>query len=133
MQFNLLDFDKSVRDLKNYTFESPFIKFWDFGFNKTFESKERLSIKRKTKGKGKESKLVIIVEQEWACKEENEEVQFNGGGNVEFKTEEEAIEFFKSQVEEAKFFMEKNKENIVWDCQRYFLIINDKNEAIGRA
>jgi len=126
----LLDFDKSDK-LRNYLFESPFIKFWDLSFDTLFESKERLSIKRVIKGKDKKSKLVIVVEQEWACKEENNE-QFNGGGQADFNSEQEAVEFFLSQVNEAKFFIEKNKENIVFDNFRYFWRINDKNERLER-
>lgn len=123
MNLTLADFDKTQKDLKKYSFTSEFIKFLDLTFNYVyeFESREKLSIKRKIKGKGKDSKLVICVEQEWACKDENGLAEnFSGGGDVEFETEEQAIDFFLSQVQEAEFFIEKNRDNILWDGRRYF-------------
>ena len=131
MNLTLLDFDKSQKDLKKYFFESDFIRFLDFTFNymSEFQSKERLSIRRFIKGKGKDSKLVIAVRQEWACKDENGLAEFfDGGGEIDFGEEDEAVECFLALVEEAKRFIEANKKNILWDGMRYFWKTNKKGE-----
>jgi hypothetical protein len=56
----LLDFDNTDK-LKNYVFESDFIKFFDLDYNCLIESKERLEIKRVVKGKGKDGKMERVI------------------------------------------------------------------------
>lgn len=118
----LLDFDNNDR-LKNYRFESEWIKFFSPEEEKVFETKHLISIKRVPK----KDKLVFLVDEEYEHKD-----NINSGGGREFKTEVEAINFFLELVALDKFFLEKNKENVVFDTRRYFLRINKNNEVIGR-
>jgi hypothetical protein len=128
MSLTLLDFQKDDK-LKNYKFESDFIKFWCLETDSLFECKESLRIKRSVKGKGKDSKLIFVVNQEWIHHEET----FNNSCDIQFNTEEKAIEFFLTEIEQVKFFLEKNKENIVFDNLRYFWKINEKGKRLEKA
>lgn len=119
----LLDFSKED-NLNKFIFESCWIKQLSFEEEEIFEYKEKLTIKRKPK----KDKLVFIVIEEIFHKIE----EYSYADEVEFKTEETAIDFFNNQKEQLLFFENLNKEKKVFDGRRYFFKINEKNEVLER-
>lgn len=122
-QLGLFDFDKT--ESFDFNFESDWIKQFSMETGEIFSYKTLLTSKRIPK----KDKVVFVIHLECIHKE-NPECDFFD--EQEFKTKENAVDFFEARKMEAQFFVEKNKENKIFDGQRYMLKLNEEGKIIGR-
>lgn len=109
----------------NLEFESEWIKQFSYEEDDIFQFKEKLRALKIPK----KNKVVFAVDIEQILKDYPD---LSDIFREEFRTREDAKNFFECRKQELEFFHERNQKNEVFDGRRYFFKINKKNKPIRR-
>jgi len=129
MQLCLTDLNVKGIEQSNFSkleYESPYIRQYSLEQEVIFTYREYLKTRRIPKKKG----IVFAVLIDCIHKENPE---FSFEDSTEFKTEQEATNFFENKKFELGWFYKKDKEeNKIFDGRRYMLKLDENNKIIEK-